>query len=557
VSIDKSKKLENLNRDELLDTVRQILAEADALSSRIAVVNEIGVTINETLDFDKILKFVAKRAKWLLDFQHLSVCLQEDDNWSLIVLFGDDEVDTRDWIETPNVGHVLKTNQAQIIRNGSDSPFLSDYMSQIIIPLASSGKNFGTINFAMREPERYTQDDVRIGYMLSLQISSALRNATIVQELETTQEELRLRIEDLDAYNHTIAHDLKSPLSSILLSSELVQLHLPDDTPEKAQNFIESIRLSATQMNKMIDQLLLLAKLRHLDEDMKVVDVPTIVKDALFRFKHLIEANGIEIHIDDNLPNALGQEQWVEEIFANLISNAIKYMGDENPNPSITIRGTLDNNDRMIRYEVSDTGIGIKPDDIKRLFEMFTRVEGTNAEGLGLGLSIVRRIINRLGGKLGVESVFGEGSTFWFTLRYNPQQPEHEELPTMTQHHAIVIDDDPNLAAAFEGALEASGFEVTIITDSRNALDAIQDSVPLIVTLDMQMPHVSGVDILDAIRSDEALDHIKVIIITADTQMQRYDNVIEKADLILSKPITLGQLQTFIKRVTEESAPKS
>lgn len=550
--LETNKKLENLNRDELLATVRQLLAEADALSSRIAVVNEIGITINETLDINKVMKFVAKRAKWLLDFEHLSICLQHGDDWTLEVMFGKEPIDFTDWLDTSNVGYVLRTSQAKLIQNGIDSPFLSGYQSQMIIPLASSGRQFGTINFAIRQAEQYTQDDMRIAYMLSLQISSALRNATIVQELESTQEELRLRVEDLDAYNHTIAHDLKSPLSNILLSSDLVNLHLPDDTPQKATNFIESIRLSAVQMNKMIDQLLLLAKLRHFDDVTEEVYVADVVQNALFRFVHVIDEHKIKIHVVDDLPNAIGHEQWVEEVFANLISNAVKYMGDDNPNPSITIQAKTE--DRMIRYEVRDTGIGIKPEDLNRLFEMFTRVGDTKADGLGLGLSIIQRIINRLGGRLGVESVFGEGSTFWFTLPHSPEPQNQPENPMPSQYKAVVIDDDPQLALAFEGALEASGYDVTVVNDSRLALTAIRETIPLIITLDMQMPHVSGVDILEAIRADDDLKHIKIIMITADTQVHRFENVINQADLILSKPITLSQLKTFIERVTDETS---
>ena len=110
----------------------------------------------------------------------------------------------------------------------------------------------------------------------------------------------------------------------------------------------------------------------------------------------------------------MGHAQWIEEIFANLVSNAIKYMGKDNPDPRISIRGKPEGD--MVRYEVCDTGVGIAPDDQARLFEMFTRLHTVNAEGLGLGLSIVHRIINKLNGQIGVESEVGKGSTFWFSL---------------------------------------------------------------------------------------------------------------------------------------------
>ena len=116
-----------------------------------------------------------------------------------------------------------------------------------------------------------------------------------------------------------------------------------------------------------------------------------------------------------DMPSALGFSQWLEEIFANLISNAIKYMGTNNPRPRISIIALLDD-DGYVRYEVRDTGVGIADKDKEHLFEMFTRLHTVSVEGLGLGLSIVHRIIGKLNGKVGVESQLGEGSCFWFAL---------------------------------------------------------------------------------------------------------------------------------------------
>jgi signal transduction histidine kinase len=174
----------------------------------------------------------------------------------------------------------------------------------------------------------------------------------------------------------------------------------------------------------MIDQLLMLARLNHADDKRVKVNVVDSVQSALGRFSAQIELNAIKIQVELPIPCAYGQAQWIEEIFANLISNAIKYMGVENPKPSITIRGIVCENNTA-RYEVRDTGIGIRQEDQGRLFEMFTRVHNTvGIEGLGLGLSIVRRIVRKLRGDIGLESVFGEGTTFWFTL---PMADAHED----------------------------------------------------------------------------------------------------------------------------------
>ncbi len=177
---------------------------------------------------------------------------------------------------------------------------------------------------------------------------------------------------------------------------------------------LDDIKGSALKMADMIDQLLWLTKLRDAAAVVETVNVNEVAQSAMARFQHQIERTNIATEISRDLPPALGHAQWIEEVFANLISNAIKYMGKNNPEPRISIKSTRQND--IVRYEVHDTGVGITPEDQAHLFEMFTRLHTVEADGLGLGLSIVHRIITKLNGQIGVESERGKGSTFWFTI---------------------------------------------------------------------------------------------------------------------------------------------
>lgn len=426
-------RLEEQDRDQLLVTARRLLAEADALSSRVAAVNEIGIAINSTLDLNAILKVIGRQAKWLLDFEHSSVCLEIDGSWKAIVLFGP-ALDTSaiDLLATENAGKSLRTRQPQLVREGSPSPFLTGYASQIIIPLVADDAVLGTINFASTEPRRYTQDDMRISYMLALQLASAIRNSRNFEELKRARDELRKhaleleeRNEELDAFGHTIAHDLKSPLSNIVLKSEMAAMRYKNEVPEKVLETLNSIGDTGMHMASMIDQLLLLARLHNANEAVYPVVSEPVAKAAVARFAQMLETAKITVSVAPQMPIALAHAQWMEEVFANLVSNAIKYMGTASPAPRIDIRGSL-LDDGTARFEVQDTGLGIAEADQSRLFEMFTRLRPSEAEGLGLGLSIVHRIVTRLKGKVGVESTPGVGSTFWFTL---PAAPVVEASP--------------------------------------------------------------------------------------------------------------------------------
>lgn len=235
----------------------------------------------------------------------------------------------------------------------------------------------------------------------------------IEQELRKTADELASRNQELDAFNHTIAHGLKNPLASVLGFSSLIRQQFGGSMPPDVLYCLDQIDESVNDMTAMIDNLLYLAQLRDARQVLEPVDVQIVVKKALRRFERQIQRQHITITIAPNLPAALGHETWLEEVFANFISNAIKYMGKNNPDPQIRIGGTKNNG--MIRYWVQDTGIGINPENQANIFEKFARIE-KSVEGTGLGLSITRRIINKLGGEVGVDSEPGKGSTFWFTL---------------------------------------------------------------------------------------------------------------------------------------------
>ncbi len=227
--------------------------------------------------------------------------------------------------------------------------------------------------------------------------------------------ELESRNRELDAYGHTIAHDLKAPLSLMIGYANLIGA-TESPLSDEDRDYAAKIQENGQRLVRMIDQLLELAILRDAAQTLTEVNVNEAVTSVLERFRGELENKQIAVEFASHLPDALGHAPWVEEIFANLIGNAIKYMGQDNPAPRITIRGYLVDS-QMVRYEIRDNGVGIDPKDHARLFDMFSRLHTVDTPGSGLGLSIVHRLVHKLGGHVGVESMLGQGSTFWFTLR--------------------------------------------------------------------------------------------------------------------------------------------
>ncbi|MFN8458305.1 MAG: response regulator [Anaerolineae bacterium] len=234
------------------------------------------------------------------------------------------------------------------------------------------------------------------------------QDITSRQQAEDLQKEL---IKDLDAFAHTVSHNLRTPLTSIIGYVSLLEEHLRGGS-EEVQNYVTTSLRSAKKMNSIIEALLLLASVRKEQIDLKPLNMARIVAEVQHRLASLIKEHEAELISPNSWPVALGYAPWVEEVWANYISNAIKYGGKS---PRIHLGATA-RSDGMIRFWVRDNGPGLTQEEQSRLFTEFIRLNQIKVHGYGLGLSIVRRIISRLGGTVSVESEVGHGSTFAFTL---------------------------------------------------------------------------------------------------------------------------------------------
>jgi signal transduction histidine kinase len=229
--------------------------------------------------------------------------------------------------------------------------------------------------------------------------------------LQKTNQQLQEQNRELDAFAHTVAHDLKSPLARILTSLKLAEMY--SSTLDKNTQDLFRIALKGSrQMGNIIDELLLLASVRKEAVELSVVDMATVVNNALNHLDHMLEEHQPELIIADTWPPVLGYAPWLEEVWANYISNGLKYGGQP---PYLELGSTLQA-EGQVRFWVRDNGPGLSPAAQAQLFTEFTRLDTVRAEGHGLGLSIVRRIMDKLGGQAGVESTPGQGSGFYFTL---------------------------------------------------------------------------------------------------------------------------------------------
>ncbi len=225
--------------------------------------------------------------------------------------------------------------------------------------------------------------------------------------------ELTAQNAELSAFARTVAHDLKNPLTALTGIAEILSTDYASLSSEELGLYLRRVAWSGRKAGQIVEALLVLAGVRQHQVEPESIDMAAILAETRRRLAGMIAEYQAEIRLPATWPVAWGYAPWIEEVWVNYLSNGIKYGGRP---PCLELGAAVSDDRTAIRFWVRDNGSGLAPEAQARLFTEFTRLEPGRAEGHGLGLAIVRRIIEKLGGQVGVESTPGQGSTFSFTL---------------------------------------------------------------------------------------------------------------------------------------------
>jgi signal transduction histidine kinase/DNA-binding NarL/FixJ family response regulator len=417
------------HRAEIAESKERALAEALRASS---------AALNSTLDLEEVLDLILINLEQVVAYGESVIFMAEGDEMRSVRERGYDKWGLTDWVlalkwsfrDFPHIQRMWESRKPILIDDVTTEPDwvevkeLSWQRSVIAVPICKDRQVLGFIGLSSAEPGFYVEQDTERLSAFADQVAIALTNARLYQTIQRQVIELEHRNQELDAFSHMIAHDLRSPLQIVLGYAHLFATEYADGLSQDVVTGLEEIANYAQKMEDMVNNLLLLARLRHIDDiEVESVDARPVAQAAVGRFRERADSRGISIRIGDDLPPVMANTIWLEEVFANLVENAVKYIGSQTVNPSVSIIGSRRAD--MARFEVEDNGIGIAPEKQEQLFAMFSRVHEPTQEdhtgGLGLGLSIVQRIVTRLDGRLGVQSEPGRGSVFWFELPASPE----------------------------------------------------------------------------------------------------------------------------------------
>ena len=238
------------------------------------------------------------------------------------------------------------------------------------------------------------------------------------QEREVLLNELSDKNEELETFVYSVSHDLKTPIVTIEGFIGAMREDFGDLISEEQEKYIKYMSDAALKMEALINDLLEFSRIGRMTEKKRKFSFAGIVKELLKTLQPQIQARGIEVDIQEDLPDIYAEKKRFIQVMENLLTNAVKYIGKENPCPRIDI-GVQDRNGQNVFF-VRDNGIGIEEIYFEKIFQVFQRLPSAKkaGEGTGIGLAIVKRIIEHHGGSVWVTSKPGEGSTFFFTIKH-------------------------------------------------------------------------------------------------------------------------------------------
>lgn len=366
-----------------------------------------------------------------------------------------------------------------------------------------------------------------------------------------------------------MSHEIRTPINAVLGMNEMI---LRESANENITEYATNIRGAGNTLLSLINSILDFSKIE--DGKMEIIpvnyDTASMVNDLVNSISERAAEKGLEfdVEIDKKLPVTMfGDDVRIRQIVTNLLTNAVKYT--ESGSVKLRMkRLSVDDGEVLLRVEVEDTGIGIREEDRERLFESFQRLEekrNRNIEGTGLGISIVTKLLNMMDTKLEIESVYGEGSTFGFTivqkvvddtpigdyekrLVQSRQNDSVEKYLYVPKAKILVTDDNEMNLKVVGGLMKRNGFTPDLAHSGYEAIDYVKQKDYDIVFLDHMMPKMDGVETLQQMRKDGLLsEHTTVIVLTANAIVGAKDEYLSLGfDDYLAKPIDAAKMEQMI-----------
>ncbi|MBU7584611.1 MAG: response regulator [Nostoc sp. TH1S01] len=519
--------------------------------------------------------------------------------------------------DNPLLQEILRTQEPIVISDinvcplelkGFDLPLKKPARSLMVVPLLADGKCIGSITLREgRKVRRWVSSDIELAKAVAAQAAIAVQQSRLYQKTREQAERLLELDKQKTEFFQNISHEFRTPIT--LIQGPLESAVATGEGLSYAQSAI-ALR-NSRRLLRLVNQLLDLQRLDagRMQPSFRPCDLVEFVSQIVESFRPYCDKKQLHLATDFGAcPKVYLDMEKFDKVVYNLLSNAMKFTPENG-----TISVTLQHQGEYCILQVKDTGIGIIQGQIPMLFERFRQAEGSenrSYEGSGLGLALVKELVELHGGKITVDSVYGEGTTFtlWLltghehlpinqvletpaelnTSRANVEladleliEPTTENLehitkdlsvvsptnnsalsntnsrtltepstPQGSKHSILVVDDNPDLRTYVSDIIRRNGYQVYTARNGYEGFGIVQEILPSLIVTDLMMPLVTGLEMIRMIRSDEKLKGIPIILLTAKVDEEtRIESTEHGADAYLAKPFNDRELLAEVRNL--------
>jgi len=539
----------------------------------LATAGEVSRLITSTLDqptlFSRAVSLIQSRFK----YYHVAVFTVEETGFNAILreatgTAGAEMKSNQHSLQVGSksiIGYVTGNGETLVVNNTvldpihRPNPLLPETLAEAGIPLKIGNRVIGALDIQSRDVNAFHPEDIAVLQTLADQIAVAIDNARSFDIAQKAVDEMREVDRIKSQFLANMSHELRTPLNSIIGFSRVILKGIDGPITDQQNQDLGAIYNSGQHLLGLINDILDLSKIEanKMELSLEEMNIGDTIASVMSTATGLVKdkpALKLKQDIEADLPTIRADPMRIRQILINLISNAAKFTEEG----SITVsasphKGPVGQLEIMV--SVTDTGPGISSQDQTKLFQAFSQLDSSPTRktgGTGLGLAISQQLVDMHGGRIGVHSVVGKGSTFYFTI---PQfhQPTAEPVPGQGKI-ILCVDDDQQVIGLYDRYLKPQGYQVIPVTTPSAARDAIKRLKPYAVTLDIMMPGMDGWSVLQEIKADPETRNVPVIICSIVEEEERGFSL--GASDYLVKPILEEDLLGSLNRLNGDGTIK-